>query len=174
MKNPTPIQNVSDETLSILKSNYTTDAHFKAVIEHLSKIFDSKKISTLKDPETEVGPVGLSLSKQFPDLENSYYKAMDLFKHLSSLQIGEFVIGRRGKSSRIIWFVDPSALARVLQGKDKTLEYLSKGTRAARRMITHVYQLPDGQKLHFPLPIDLSPEEANGIVRFIKGQIGGA
>ena len=95
-----------------------------------------------------------------------------LFDGIEDLELGKFIVGRRGGASRIRWLCTLPSIGAVGKGDTDRLEALNHNSLPkkdpARQGIEHVYQLRRDRKVSFVLPDDLSPQEAARLAAFIQ------
>jgi len=89
-----------------------------------------------------------------------YYKIINILKHLDSHGIGEFVVGRKGKDSRITWAYSPRSIGKVAIGKSSVFEGIPKnitdydGGGGNPNSTAHSFQLRKDYTLKLELPSD--------------------
>ncbi len=99
---------------------------------------------------------------------------IDLFKALADANCGEFVVGRKGHSSRFVWAVSMTAVGQAAAGESVTLEKLSEEDKAAAEidddigMIDHKYFLRPDVEITVSLPRDASPVEVSRVADFVR------
>ena len=127
--------------------------------------------------DIEIGELNLSR----PDV-------VRIFQRLDQDGIGQFLIGRRGWQSRLVWNFEPFSVAICARGKsdailpveerhrlDVEADFSSTATlRTApvrvpeRGTKTHRHWLREDYEVAITLPADLGPDEAVSLVRFIQ------
>jgi hypothetical protein len=145
-----------------------------AVSEVNKAAFDSfarrEKIST----ETRVERM-LQVLYEAGRADASRKDVVDLFKALEQAHCGEFLIGRRGHSSRFAWSVSLIDVGQAAAGETATVDPLSEAEKAADEPddsaldhIEHGFVLRPGVKIAFKLPKDLTKVEAGRMADFIR------
>lgn len=100
--------------------------------------------------------------------------AIEFFRRLTQMGIGEFRVGRRKKPTRFIWntpLVDVAATA--LDTAAKTPSPIGSDAKQATRpgdsrLLTHVYVLREDLIVRLDLPVDLTIAEAKRLSTFIQ------
>lgn len=115
-------------------------------------------------------------SDELADLGPEYKRkrlAIQFFKGLETLGIGDFRIGRRGSATRFIWSVPMLEVAHTAVPNVSRSENASPGktkSEAASRLIvvTHRYVLREDFTVTLDLPLDLIPSEADRLSAMIR------
>ena len=120
--------------------------------------------------ETSVERTLTILNTQGSDVSRG--EVVSLFKHLEELGCGQFIIGRRGKPSRIAWSASIVSVGRAAVGEQQVVVELPPTEVATEaingELLTHTYHLRLASAVTFALPADLSPQEAARLAAFIK------
>jgi hypothetical protein len=125
-----------------------------------------------KSAETTVEGLSAVLYKS-----NSSFRRQDVvefFKELQQTNSGEFVIGRRGKPSRFVWWLSLVDVGLAAQGRKSVdqiadpEEIVSIEESDDEVTFTHAFQLRRNQRVEFRLPTDLTPVEAGRLADFLK------
>ena len=89
-----------------------------------------------------------------------YYDVVKFLKYLDVNKFGQFIVGRKGQDSRIVWKYHPQSIGEVAVGKTSTilslpdkLEEYDGGTEQ-KTIETHSFFLRPDFKLTIDLPID--------------------
>ena len=91
-----------------------------------------------------------------------YYKVINTLKQLASFGIGEFVVGRKGKDSRITWAYSPKSIGKVATGKSSVFASVPKnisdydGGGGNPNSTDHSFQLRKDFSLKIELPTDFN------------------
>ncbi len=95
-------------------------------------------------------------------------EVVKLFRQLEELDLGEFMVGRRGRQSRFVW-AETLDIARIAaQALADGCEPDGSAKAVPESMIPHRYVLRPGAELQFRLPADLTQREADRLGDFIK------
>lgn len=97
---------------------------------------------------------------------------VDFFKALDAKGFGQFVVGRRGRSSRFVFSsVSMKAIASYACQHDETAgdaeEEAAGGACESGELLSHTFNLRPGLSIDFCLPADLKKNEADRLARFI-------
>lgn len=100
---------------------------------------------------------------------------LELFRGLEEAHCGEFVIGRRGHSSRFLWRVSLIDVGKVAAGEVAPIGTL---TNASERLaieeevrtswLEHAYNLRPDSRVTLSLPADLTKQEAGRLADFVR------
>lgn len=91
-----------------------------------------------------------------------YYKLINILKHLDSQEIGDFVVGRKGKDSRITWAYSPKSIGKVAIGKSSVFTGVPKsiteydGGGGNPNSTEHLFLLRKDFSLKLDLPSDFN------------------
>jgi hypothetical protein len=158
------------EQVQTVRKFYKRDKVARAVIENLA--------GRPSEGETDVGAIA----------EATRVLRLDVVRVLKELEkrgCGEFVVGRKGRSSRMKWSVDPRLLLGAATDEldelpafepdpDLDLEPTRKagaspigGGATNGDFLTHIYNLRPGLTVSFELPGSLTRSEADRLAKFI-------
>lgn len=131
------------------------------------------------DFETEVREI--AEATRIPHLE-----IVRVLKELAKCGCGDFLVGRKGRASRMQWKVDPRLLRDAATGKVEELPLAepdpdlreveaapvpaagpTAGRSAKDEFLTHTYNLRSGLPVSFELPSSLTRSEADRLAKFI-------
>jgi hypothetical protein len=94
----------------------------------------------------------------------------DVLESLAALGCGRFVIGRRGKPSRIEWHVDAIAAGKVARGQ--AMEVPAANVHAEDELPADMMEVPyplrDDLSITLRVPKNLSVREAERLAKFIE------
>ncbi len=161
----------ADEISLGLRSQYNNNALFKDVMDNVenSECFKSEGGKYCTEAE--------ALTKLLESLKHidTKYHVILLFKALSKIGLGTYLVGRHNKKTRFIWDTSPLIVSQVAQGKVSDLETNKNSGFNQKKEITDItrnipYQLTlrANYILTFQLPEDLTREEAEKISNFCK------
>ena len=98
---------------------------------------------------------------------------IDLFKKLEDLGAGEFVVGRRGKESRLELSVDSRAVGKAAAGEPVEIEHVESlededAFEEDDNLTRHDFRLRKGLVVSFDLPDDLTQDEVERLGTFLR------
>jgi len=91
-----------------------------------------------------------------------YYQIIKFLKYLDAQEIGDFVVGRKGKASRITWAHSPKSIGKVAIGKSSVFASIPKGILdydgggGNSNSTGHLFQLRKDFSLKIDLPSDFN------------------
>src|ERR1700693_499048 len=106
--------------------------------------------------------------------------AVEFFRELERLGVGEFRVGRRGMPTRFIWNCSllevaaaatppPNASTEVeTRGSTEAHTGSEMQAKPATRLLRHIYVLRENLTVQLELPVDFSETEANRLASFIN------
>jgi hypothetical protein len=146
-----------------LRQLYTDNAVARAFLDHAAQ--------RERDwSETSVDRTLTILKEQ--QAEATRADVVALFQRLEELGCGQFIIGRRGRPSRIGWSVSIASVGRAAVGEQQVVTELPPTEVVAETIdgdtLSHSYHLRPGTQVAFELPADLTPHEAERLAAFIK------
>jgi len=97
----------------------------------------------------------------------------EFFKELDKLEVGEFIVGRRGHSTRMEWDYNPKSLSMVAASKSNELIKVShededEESAFDSNITTHFLRLRDNFNIELNLPVDLTHEESEKLSSWVK------
>lgn len=113
---------------------------------------------------TATDDLAKALKLKKPDLK-------ELLQGILRLGLAQFIVGRRGSASRLVWNFTPRSIAAVATGQARELTPVVKNTLnsdAPRDAIAHAFQLRRDTKVTVSLPADLTKEEAARFAAFVQ------
>jgi hypothetical protein len=119
--------------------------------------------------ETPVDRVRMNLRHE--GCSASRKDTIDLFRKLVDLGCGEFVVGRRGKESRLQWSVGLVSVGRAASGESEEIEGITEDDSNDDQTIdtlSHRFHLRPDMTADFDLPADLTESEANRLADYIR------
>lgn len=103
-----------------------------------------------------------------------YYDAIKTFKVLDEMGVGNFVVGRKGHDTRMIWKYDSRSVGKVGIRKSLTLLPLSKadagdydGPKLHEQIIKHEFFLRPNYLLKLELPADFNNKDLNRLTKWL-------
>jgi hypothetical protein len=151
-----------------LRAVYQANVTVKAILNYAA----SRKYNSA---ELSVDRTEAILRKGGEDIARR--EIVEAFKALEDLGLGEFIIGRRGASSRLKWNVPMIEAGRAAQGVIESVPRLpdeelltEEASEPPVQSISmrHTYNLRPGYAVVIELPTNLSDREANRLAEFIK------
>ena len=118
-----------------------------------------------------------SVERALTNLENAghnfeRHQLVAVFRELDASECGTFKIGRRGWPSRFEWSASIIAVGRNALGEAVEIEPVPEDpgdeVDADLDWLTHTFHLRPNIEIEFELPIDLSPNEAERLIGFMK------
>lgn len=107
--------------------------------------------------------------------------SIEFFKKLDACGVGNFLVGRRGKSTRFIWRDAMLDVAQIALDKETTqnnlpeqverttnIDNLSDQKDHSKTTFSHKYILRQNYEVTLNLPVDLTETEAERLSNFIK------
>lgn len=99
---------------------------------------------------------------------------VELFKRLEELELGAFVIGRRGAQSRFEWWVRLTDVGQAYAGEIDEIEPASQEDLQEEvesfedeLLVRHEYRLRPELKISMDLPVNFTKREAERLANFI-------
>jgi hypothetical protein len=146
-----------------LRQFYTENAVARTFLDHAAQ--RERDLS-----ETSVDRT-LAILKEHA-VESNRAEVVALFQRLEKLGCGQFIIGRRGRPSRLAWSASIVSIGKAAVGEQHVVAELPPTTTTVvapdDEMLSHSYHLRLGVTVVFELPADLTPSEAERLAGFIK------
>lgn len=140
-----------------LRALYKTSAPAAKILDHFaSRVRDRKAVEVDR------------LMTILPEITRA--DIIDVFRKLEGLGFGQFVVGRRGASSRFVRKVSLPSLGKAAAGQDSVIPIAEDSDDADDEPITihHEYRLRPTFAAHIELPADLTVKEAERLAGFIR------
>ncbi|HMK90220.1 MAG TPA: hypothetical protein VK446_11385 [Methylocystis sp.] len=107
------------------------------------------------------------------ECDSNYQDILELFQGLEDLEVGKYLVGRRGNKTRISWNYDPRDVAAVARGECDNLELSERNDDSKRLneeplMRECEFPLRPDLKILFSLPDDFTQKEADRLAAFLK------
>jgi hypothetical protein len=167
------------ENLEKLRRLYRANAAAKALLDY----FSERQRNATETPLSRLETVLSERSTPVPR-----WDLISLAKEIAELGYGEFVVGRRGRESRIVWKVGINSLAHAAQGQQNNIDPLNEDDPPNSAAVplgtsTPVAPRPAIMCLSFPLrqdsgggvlnaqltlPKDFNRRDAERLIGFIK------
>lgn len=118
-----------------------------------------------------------NVDRALTNLENAghnfaRHQLLEVFRELETAQCGNFKVGRRGWPSRFEWSSSIIHVGQNALGNAVEIEPLpeepGEDVDADLDWLTHTFHLRPNIEIEFELPFDLSPNEAERLIGFIK------
>ena len=104
---------------------------------------------------------------------------MALFRDLEDAECGQFIVGRSGWPSRLVWNVDSLAASRLASGENQEVEEIwdedededdevLSAIRPAVEIIKHSFNLRSDYVVKIWLPVKLTKKEAERLSLFVQ------
>lgn len=108
------------------------------------------------------------------ELESDYYDLISILKELDKCNFGDFIVGRKGKESRIEWNYFSKSIGSVAAGLSPTLvgnpkklpEYDGGGEDES--LLKHTFLLRPELEVVFSLPKNFNFRDAERLTNFLK------
>lgn len=103
-----------------------------------------------------------------------YGEIIELFKQLADIGVGQYIVGRKGAETRIVWEYDVKGLSRIAKGATQELIGVPVGAikdddpEEGDDMMAHEFVLRPGLRVELRLPADLSDREADRLAGWVK------
>jgi hypothetical protein len=159
-------KNRSIVDVSALAALYRSEAAAKAIFDHFAR----RQYNSAK---TTVDRLQASLKQE--DYEVSRSDIIDFFRKLESAHCGEFVIGRKGHSSRFEWATSLISVGQAAAGEVAKVDVITEAEKAEDPedetdaiLVEHRYRLRPTFELKIMLPTDLTSSEAGRLADFIR------
>ena len=147
--------------LTRLKTLYTSNQDAKAVLDCIGEYKRNVSETTLDTLVSALAAQGLDASR-----------VRNVLRELDRAGIGQWIVGRRGSSSRIFWKIPVSSVLSTARGGEVEPEADTKIPRIAHSpkptTYEHTYLVRPGFTVKFELPIDLTHSESSRLGDFIK------
>jgi hypothetical protein len=102
-------------------------------------------------------------------LDSPRDEVIQLARELEEAGVCEFVLGRRGAKSRILWDFGMRSIGEAANGKTSKLQRVDpEADEKAENWIEHKYQLRPEIAVVFELPRDISKSETERLANFIR------
>ncbi len=150
-------ETLNQDRIDALRALYKTSAPASKILDHFaSRIRDRKVVEVDR------------LMKILPEITRA--DIIEVFKKLGELGFGQFVVGRRGASSRFERKVSLPSLGRAAAGHDSVIAIAEDSDDAGDEPITihHEYRLRPTFTAQIELPADLTVKEAERLASFIR------
>lgn len=146
-----------------VKNLYRENRFAKVMLDNFSQRERSRKETTVEQMVQIILPEEPKVTRK---------DVVELYKSLKELGCGDFVIGRRGGTSRFVWSVGMVSLGNVaigLASEIEAVELVEASEDNDPRMLSHNFKLRlNLDPITISLPDDLSLTEAERLANFIK------
>lgn len=142
-----------------LRQLYQSDETARAFLDHCAQRQRNQTETTIDRSLNNLKQLGGTFTRA--DL-------IRVLKALAEIGCGEFVTGRRGWPLRFVWGTDMIGVGRVAAGEDQQIEQYSEDEEPTRSLLTHAFYLRPDTLVELELPIDLSPDEADRLAKFVN------
>lgn len=105
------------------------------------------------------------------EIEATRADVVAIFQRLEELGCGKFIMGRRGKPSRIAWSASIVSVGRAAVGEQQMVTEIPETPAEEseiEELLNHSYHLRSSTVVVFELPADLTPHEAERLAGFIQ------
>jgi hypothetical protein len=158
---------LSDDLAPGLREIYERDDAARRLFDNFAKRHNDYRVTTV------------ATAVRLTDTSESEIKS--LFKELTELGVGKYMVSRRGSKSRIEWIYSMKNLGEYAQGKTFQLEPINNSLpddsetglsdeldADDNELPTHNYLLRTGLRIEFRLPADITAKEAERLALFIR------
>jgi len=151
----------------------------KAALKKLNE--DNRSASTflkwLKDYPLSLKTLGASVAEVETRLD--YYEVIATLKALDTVGAGKFIVGRKGRDSRMSWFFDTRDIGKLAFGEldairdvndvpEDSIDYVNSETRAERETtIKHNFNLREDFEVALTLPKDLTERDVTRLKNWL-------
>lgn len=105
-----------------------------------------------------------------------YGEIVELFKEFSKLDVGDYIVGRKGAETRISWNFDVKSIASMAKGESSEVRSVpvdaprddDEEDQNPEGFMTHSFALRPDVKVDLSLPLDLSDKEADRLAGWVK------
>lgn len=117
--------------------------------------------------ETKVDRILKVLREEGHDISRS--DIIEVFREFEKEKLGNFVIGRRGWSSRFVWSMAIVSAGKAATGESEEVEELPpQPEEDSEELVTHKYRLRSDFTLELKIPADLSVTESKRLSLFVR------
>ena len=153
--------------LSGLRMAYETSEPMKGFLDFVATRQKNLSETSVERAERALSSLGQTVTRG---------NVVEIFKTLSELGIGEFIVGRRGAPTRFKWAVPMTDVGRAARGQLIELALEDRDSEAheihlinpAANVIQHSFNLRADFVASILLPSDLSDREASRLADYIK------
>jgi len=145
-----------------LRSLYRDQGAARTVLDHIANRARNLRKITVDRILTSISTEGKELSRG---------DVISVFRELENCGCGTFITGRKGHPSRFEWRVQMTSVGRVAAGESEQIEEVAPDEMSEEEsgsLVMHTYRLRPDVPITLELPIDLTPQEASRIARFIE------
>jgi hypothetical protein len=146
-----------------LQELYKKSPEARSILDHLANRQRDWNETTVDRLQTNVAKAGVELSRS---------EVVDVLRALEAAGCGDFVVGRRGKSSRFVWRSSLVGVGRLAAGEpvaELELAPAQGHEEEESETVEHQYHLRPGSKpVILRLPADLTPIEAGRLAEFVR------
>ncbi|MCI5047916.1 MAG: hypothetical protein MRY59_10465 [Aquisalinus sp.] len=103
--------------------------------------------------------------------EQDYSDIVELFRSLEDMDLGRFLVGRRGAETRFYWEYDVKSIAEIAVGEADSPEDFSRDTPIddeSEDMLKHAFNLRPNMTVTLKLPENFTQHEAERLAAWIK------
>jgi hypothetical protein len=143
--------------IKALRHAYSREEALRAVCDELASRTRSTKTSSI---DRTIERTGLSRAT-----------VIDVFRRFEQLDLGKFVVGRRGQPSRIEWRYRLQDVGQAAAGELTEIDQadrLDDEEAGPSRLTRHTFQLRPEASVALELPSDLTQHEAQRLAEFVK------
>lgn len=153
---------IDELNVEMLKALYQSDATARAFLEHCAS-------RQRNQSETNVDRALQIL--RYDGNEVTRQQVISAFRELQECGCGQFVTGRRGWPSRLVWSTAMISVGRTASGEQDEIEQFEEDAEKDvndHNWLTHSFHLRPEITLEFELPSDLTAGDAQRLARFIE------
>ncbi len=143
-----------------------------ALIKSLRELYASDKVSAkvlewLSDKQRSSRETKVRVAGERTD--SAYAEIVDVFKKFKAIGAGEFIVGRHGAETRIVWNHDPKSMGQVAIGALEEFESVDEldDEDLNETLSKHVFNLRPHLEVSIELPSDLTEAEARRLTGWI-------
>ena len=148
-----------DSTISHLIDIYNNIAKASSLFDYLTYASNHYKVNSVQHLVNET--------------DAEYYTIVEILKLLDNLGVGKFIVGRKGKDSRIEWSYHPKSLGEAANKKRSTLLGVPKGIDEYdgggedKEISAHSFFLRPNYKLELTLPTNFDRADLKRLEKWL-------
>ncbi|WP_019624936.1 hypothetical protein [Thioalkalivibrio thiocyanoxidans] len=150
---------MTNDNIAQLRSLYDSNSAYQAIFDYLAGRTQNRSV--------------MKVDRVVQQLQGEATRkdVIDLSKKLEEMNLGAFIVGRRGKPSRFEWASELTQVGRVAAGEEAELRPYSadeEDSEDPEDMVTHEYMLRPDLPIEIRLPADLTEREAQRLGEYVR------
>ena len=154
---------VSEVDLVKLRKLYDENSSARAVLDHFARRERNRGTTSVDRIQSKVSAEGEKISR---------WDVIKVFRELQECGCGNFLVGRRGATSRFEWDVEMVGVGQAAARETEQVEEVSleeaEEEDGDNNLFEHTFRLRIDQSVTMELPKDLTSQEAARMARFIE------